>query len=121
MSTARSTFQKRNREASLKEKARIKEERRAAKRGEVRTSKGPEIAWGEAVHAVDSALDTPESAPSESPPSPVVVAAPTPAPTPAPRATQTSTPSARVPASSPARVPAPSPARVPASSPARRR
>ena len=77
MSTARSTFSKRNREASLKEKARIKEERRAAKRGEVRTSKGPEIAWDEAVHAVDSDLDTP--APDQPELQPEAAALPAPA------------------------------------------
>jgi hypothetical protein len=90
MSTARSTFSKRNREANLKEKARIKEERRAAKRGEVRTSKGPEIAWAEAVHAVDSALDEPAapeepSSPPEPAPAPVVVAPVEPAAPPPPR------------------------------------
>ena len=54
MSNVRPTFAKRNRETSLKDKARIKEERRAAKRQEVRTVKGPEIAWDEAVREIDS-------------------------------------------------------------------
>jgi hypothetical protein len=40
---------KRQREMDLKDKARAKEARRAAKRDEVRTTKGPEIAWGDAV------------------------------------------------------------------------
>jgi hypothetical protein len=54
MSNVRPTFAKRNRETSLKDKARIKDERRAAKRQEVRTVKGPEIAWDEAVREIDS-------------------------------------------------------------------
>jgi hypothetical protein len=45
MTNPRGTFAKRKREMDLKDKARAKEERRAAKRGEVRTTKGPEIAW----------------------------------------------------------------------------
>jgi hypothetical protein len=49
MSSQRATFAKRQRESDLKDKARAKEARRAAKRGEVRTTKGPEIAWDEAV------------------------------------------------------------------------
>jgi hypothetical protein len=49
MSNQRSTFMKRQREMDLKDKARAKEARRAAKRDEVRTTKGPEIAWGDAV------------------------------------------------------------------------
>jgi hypothetical protein len=49
MSNQRGTFAKRQREADLKDKARAKQERRAAKRAEVRTTKGPQIAWDEAV------------------------------------------------------------------------
>src|SRR5688500_5272836 len=50
MSNQRSTFMKRQREMDLKDKARAKEARRAAKRDETpRTAKGPEIAWGDAV------------------------------------------------------------------------
>lgn len=45
MANQRGTFAKRQRETELKDKARAKEERRAAKRAEVRPSKGPEIAW----------------------------------------------------------------------------
>ena len=52
MANQRGTFAKRQREADLKEKARAKLARRMAKRGEVRTTKGPEM--GEAV-----ALDEP--------------------------------------------------------------
>lgn len=47
MANQRGTFAKRQREADLKEKARAKQARRMAKRGEVRTTKGPEM--GEAV------------------------------------------------------------------------
>lgn len=74
MSSTRPTFAKRNREASLKDKARLKEQRRAAKRGVVRVSKGPEIAWDEAVRPGESTdtLDettptAPESAPEPAP------------------------------------------------------
>jgi hypothetical protein len=52
MSSRQDTFAKRRREAELKERARVKQERRVAKRNEPRTIKGPEIAWGEAVPAV---------------------------------------------------------------------
>jgi hypothetical protein len=75
MSSTRPTFAKRNREASLKDKARLKEQRRAAKRAEVRVSKGPEIAWDEAVRPIDDAIDpvdettppAPEPAPDPEP------------------------------------------------------
>jgi hypothetical protein len=49
MGNQRATFAKRQREADLKDKARQKSERRAAKKSEVRTTKGPEIAWDQAV------------------------------------------------------------------------
>ena len=49
MANRRDTFAKRQRETDLKERARAKQERRIAKRGESRTSKGPEIAWDEAA------------------------------------------------------------------------
>ena len=57
MGNQQTTFAKRQREADLKDKARAKEQRRAMKkeRDEGRGTKGPEIAWGEAVHAVVSA------------------------------------------------------------------
>jgi hypothetical protein len=50
MSNQRGTFAKRQREMELKDRARAKEERRAARRSEPRISKGPEIAWEEAVN-----------------------------------------------------------------------
>ena len=53
MSNQRATFAKRQREMELKDKAKAKEERRAAKRNEVRATKGPEIAWDEAVRPVE--------------------------------------------------------------------
>ena len=52
MANRNATFAKRQRETDLKDRAKAKEERRAQKRGEVRENKGPQIAWGEAVHAV---------------------------------------------------------------------
>ena len=62
MSNQRATFAKRQREMELKDKAKAKEERRAAKRTEVRATKGPQIAWDEAVRPVDD---------SDTPPAPV--------------------------------------------------
>lgn len=51
MANRRATFAKRQREADLKDKARAKEARRAARAAQPRPTKGPEIAWDEAVHA----------------------------------------------------------------------
>lgn len=65
MSNQRATFAKRQREADLRDKARAKQERRAAKRAEVRVTKGPEIAWDEAVRPVDS--DAPAADPAPDP------------------------------------------------------
>ncbi|HEU0032861.1 MAG TPA: hypothetical protein VFQ53_19650 [Kofleriaceae bacterium] len=66
MANPRATFQKRQREMGLKDKARAKQERRAAKRTEIRTTKGPEIAWDEQVFATESS-DDPADAPSADP------------------------------------------------------
>jgi hypothetical protein len=54
MANRKATFAKRQRETDLKDRAKQKEDRRSQKRGEVRDSKGPQIAWDEAVHAVTS-------------------------------------------------------------------
>ncbi|HEX2691813.1 MAG TPA: hypothetical protein VHN14_34625 [Kofleriaceae bacterium] len=54
MANRKATFAKRQRETDLKDRAKQKEDRRSQKRGEVRESKGPQIAWDEAVHAVTS-------------------------------------------------------------------
>jgi hypothetical protein len=54
MANRKATFAKRQRETDLKDRAKQKEDRRTQKRGEVRESKGPQIAWDEAVHAVTS-------------------------------------------------------------------
>ena len=55
MSNQRATFAKRQREQELKDKARAKEARRA-QRAERRTDSngGPQIAWDEAVRAVET-------------------------------------------------------------------
>ncbi len=45
MANQRGTFAKRQRETDLKDKARAKEARRAAKKDENRSTKGPQIAW----------------------------------------------------------------------------
>jgi len=55
MSSQRSSFMKRQRETDLKDKARAKRERRAAKaETPTTTTKGPAIAWDEAVRYVES-------------------------------------------------------------------
>lgn len=45
MANQRGTFAKRNREMKLKDRAKEKAERRAARNAETRDTKGPEIAW----------------------------------------------------------------------------
>ena len=71
MSNQRGTFAKRQREMELKDKARAKEARRAAKRNEERPTKGPQIAWDEAVQVIDSPLPPlPTDPPSETPSDP---------------------------------------------------
>jgi hypothetical protein len=52
MANRNALFAKRQRESELKDKAKAKEDRRNQKRTEVRQTKGPEIAWDEAVAAV---------------------------------------------------------------------
>jgi hypothetical protein len=48
MANRKATFAKRQREQTLKDKAREKKERRTARRSEVRVEKGPGIAWDQA-------------------------------------------------------------------------
>lgn len=68
----KATFAKRQREADIKDRARAKEARKAARKAEVRTTKGPEIAWDEAVYAtVTSDDDLPpadDAPPADTPP-----------------------------------------------------
>jgi hypothetical protein len=54
MSNQRGTFAKRQREMELKDKARAKEARRAARRTDTSAGGGPQIAWDEAVRAVNT-------------------------------------------------------------------
>lgn len=49
MSNRKATFAKRQREMDLKDHARAKDERRLARRTDVKETKGPQIAWDEAV------------------------------------------------------------------------
>ncbi len=63
MTNRKATFAKRQRETDLKDKARQKAMRREQKRTEVRVTKGPEIAWDEAVHETDSGALPPTDAP----------------------------------------------------------
>jgi len=67
MSNQRATFAKRQREADLRDKARAKQERRAAKRSEVRVTKGPEIAWDQAVQPAAPDPDAPAPTPVPDP------------------------------------------------------
>jgi hypothetical protein len=56
MGNQRPSFAKRQREADLKDKARAKRERRTAKAAETPGTKGPAIAWDEAVRYVESPM-----------------------------------------------------------------
>jgi len=56
----KATFAKRQRETDLKDHARSKEARRAARKDNSRTGKGPEIAWDQAVYPT---ADNPDDAP----------------------------------------------------------
>jgi len=51
MANRKATFAKRQRETELKDRARAKDARRLQKRTEAPGTKGPQIAWDEAVHA----------------------------------------------------------------------
>jgi len=84
MANQRGTFAKRQRETDLKDKARAKEARRAAKKAEQSTTKGPQIAWDEAGGV--------EGAQREAAPVPVRPPAPRPA---APVAARPGAPAAR--------------------------
>ena len=57
MSDRKATFAKRQRESELKEKAKLKEERRMSRRSTPRVNKGPEIAWDEAVNITTNPID----------------------------------------------------------------
>ena len=54
MANRKATFAKRQRETDLKDRARAKDARRSQRRNEVSDTKGPQIAWEEAVHAVST-------------------------------------------------------------------
>jgi len=56
MSSQRPSFAKRQRETDLKDKARQKRERRAVKADNPSQTKGPQIAWDEAVRYVESPM-----------------------------------------------------------------
>ena len=58
MANQRGTFAKRQREQDRKDKARAKQERLAARRAQPTDTKGPQIAWDEAVQ-VNPTDDTP--------------------------------------------------------------
>jgi hypothetical protein len=71
MGNQRGTFAKRQREQDRKDKARAKRERLAARRAEVRTTKGPPIAWDEAAPANGAGDNAPASDPSPAAPTDV--------------------------------------------------
>jgi hypothetical protein len=68
MSNQRPSFAKREREMKLKDKARAKAERRAARRAEARTGQGPPIATEEEANLMNAAHgaapDTTSAAPA---------------------------------------------------------
>jgi hypothetical protein len=64
MSSQRPSFAKRDREMKLKDKARAKAERRAARRAEVRTGHGPPIATDEVAGTTSASSDTHSNASS---------------------------------------------------------
>jgi len=82
----KATFAKRQRETDLKDHARSKEARRAARKDNSRTGKGPEIAWDEAVYpTAENPDDAPVSNAGAQVPASGTAAAPA-APAPAPNA-----------------------------------
>ncbi len=64
MANRKATFAKRQRETDLKDHAKAKEGRRIARRDTPKTSKGPEIAWDEAVREEISAEVTADAGPT---------------------------------------------------------
>lgn len=107
MANQRTTFLKRQREADRNDKQKAKEQRLAAARSGEKTTKGPQIAWDEAVTEQDSALT------SDKPP------ATTSGNLSSPTANSNNTASAGTkPAPAPSQRPAPSPAPRPAPAPA---
>jgi hypothetical protein len=66
MANQRGTFAKRQREQDRKDKARAKQERLAARRAQPNDTKGPQIAWDEAVQ-VTTSDDTPVPPPPVTP------------------------------------------------------
>ena len=75
MANQRGTFAKRNREMKLKDRAREKAERRAARKSDSSDTKGPQIAWdqpgGTALNDGESEAEQGteiEAAPDEAPP-----------------------------------------------------
>lgn len=86
MADRKATFAKRQRESELKDRARAKEARRAERKSQPRTAKGPEIAWDELVTYTESPLEgslSTDPAPTDDAPSTAPTPAP-PAPAPAP-------------------------------------
>lgn len=62
MANQRGTFAKRNREMKLKDRAKEKAERRAARKAETSGTKGPQIAWDQAggVGSLDNIAPAPD-------------------------------------------------------------
>ena len=73
MANQRGTFAKRNREMKLKDRAREKAERRAARKSLPRDQKGPEIAWDQPGGAEGVTVSPPPPDPSITPPDPTDV------------------------------------------------
>lgn len=68
MSNRNNTFAKRQREQALKDRARDKEARRAARKADVRVTKGPQIDWSQAApFAPFGEVQPPAPAPTPTP------------------------------------------------------
>ncbi len=65
MANRKATFAKRQRESDLKDHARAKEARRAARQDAPRTEKGPQIAWDEAVYPASPAPEDGTASPAD--------------------------------------------------------
>jgi len=64
MANQRGTFAKRNREMKLKDRAKEKAERRAARNAGTRETKGPEIAWDQPGGTENAAITDPGPVPT---------------------------------------------------------
>ncbi len=69
MANQRGTFAKRNREMKLKDRAKEKAERRAARKADTSATKGPQIAWDQAggVGSLENLAPAPDDSADDAP------------------------------------------------------